>query len=41
MVPVGGTPLLHKLVAQFRTAGVRAITVVRGYAAENGARTRR
>jgi phosphoenolpyruvate phosphomutase len=34
MVPVGGTPLLHKLVAQFRAAGVRAITVVRGYAAE-------
>ncbi len=21
MVPIGGTPLLHKLVAQFRTAG--------------------
>ena len=35
MVPVGGTPLLHKLVAQFRTAGVDSITVVRGYAAEN------
>jgi phosphoenolpyruvate phosphomutase len=34
MVPVGGTPLLHKLVAQFRVAGVDAITVVRGYAAE-------
>ncbi len=34
MVPVGGRPLLHKLVAQFRAAGVRAITVVRGYAAE-------
>src|SRR5438046_5424246 len=34
MVDVGGTPLLHKLVAQFRAAGVRAITVVRGYAAE-------
>jgi len=34
MVPVGGTPLLHKLVAQFRAAGVDAITVVRGYAAE-------
>jgi phosphoenolpyruvate phosphomutase len=33
-VPVAGTPLLHKLVAQFRAAGVRAITVVRGYAAE-------
>jgi phosphoenolpyruvate phosphomutase len=34
MVPVGGRPLLHKLVAQFRAAGIRAITVVRGYAAE-------
>jgi phosphoenolpyruvate phosphomutase len=34
MVPLGGTPLLHKLVAQFRAAGVPAITVVRGYAAE-------
>jgi phosphoenolpyruvate phosphomutase len=34
MVPLGGTPLLHKLVSQFRAAGVRAITVVRGYAAE-------
>ena len=34
MVPVSGTPLLHKLVAQFGAAGVRAITVVRGYAAE-------
>src|SRR6266480_7473736 len=34
MVPVAGTPLLHKLVAQFRAAGVRAITVVRGYAAD-------
>jgi len=34
MVPVAGTPLLHKLVAQFRAADVRAITVVRGYAAE-------
>ena len=35
MVPVAGTPLLHKLVRQFRAAGIRAITVVRGYAAEN------
>jgi phosphoenolpyruvate phosphomutase len=26
--------LLHKLIAQFRAAGVRSITVVRGYAAE-------
>ncbi|HET6889180.1 MAG TPA: phosphoenolpyruvate mutase [Candidatus Udaeobacter sp.] len=34
MVPVAGTPLLHKLVAQFRAAGIRAITVVRGYAAD-------
>jgi phosphoenolpyruvate phosphomutase len=34
MVPVSGIPLLHKLVSQFRVAGVRAITVVRGYAAE-------
>ena len=35
MVPIGGTPLLHKLVAQFRAGGVDSITVVRGYAAEN------
>src|SRR4029434_8522007 len=35
MVPIGGTPLLHKLVAQFRGSGVDSITVVRGYAAEN------
>ena len=34
MVPVGGTPLLHKLVAQFRAAGVACDHVVRGYAAE-------
>jgi phosphoenolpyruvate phosphomutase len=34
MVPVAGTPLLHKLVAQFRAADIRAITVVRGYAAD-------
>jgi phosphoenolpyruvate phosphomutase len=34
MVLVAGTPLLHKLVAQFRGAGVRTITVVRGYSAE-------
>jgi len=34
MVPIAGTPLLHKLVAQFRAAGIRAITVVRGYAAD-------
>ncbi len=34
MLPVGGVPLLHKLVAQFRAAGVRQIAVVRGYAPE-------
>jgi phosphoenolpyruvate phosphomutase len=34
MVPIGGTPLLHKLVAQFRAAGLRRVVVVRGYAAE-------
>ncbi len=34
MLPVGGVPLLHKLVAQFRAAGVRQIVVVRGYAPE-------
>lgn len=34
MVPIGGTPLLHKLVAQFRAAGVRRVVVIRGYAAE-------
>ena len=34
MVPIAGTPLLHKLVAQFRAGGIRAITVVRGYAAD-------
>jgi len=34
MVPIGGTPLLHKLVAQFRAAGVRQVVVIRGYAAE-------
>lgn len=34
MIPIGGTPLLHKLIAQFRGAGIRRIVVVRGYAAE-------
>ena len=34
MVPIGGVPLLHKLVSQFRLSGIRGITVVRGYAAE-------
>ena len=34
MVPIGGTPLLHKLVAQFRASGIRRIVVIRGYAAE-------
>jgi len=34
MVPIGGTPLLHKLVSQFRASGIRQIVVVRGYAAE-------
>lgn len=34
MVPIGGIPLLHKLVGQFRAAGIRHISVVRGYAAE-------
>jgi len=32
MVEVGGTPLLHRLVCQFRQASVRDIVVVRGYA---------
>lgn len=34
MVPIGGTPLLHKLVTQFRAAGVRRAVVIRGYAAD-------
>ena len=34
MVPIGGKPLLHKLVAQFRASGIRRIVVVRGFAAE-------
>ena len=28
------TPLLHKLVAQFRASGIRRIVVIRGYAAD-------
>ena len=39
--PIGGTPLLHKLVAQFRVSGIRGITVVRGYAAREGPCARR
>ncbi|HEV3410450.1 MAG TPA: phosphoenolpyruvate mutase [Chthoniobacterales bacterium] len=34
MLSIGGTPLLHKLIAQLRAAGIRQVTVVRGYAAE-------
>jgi phosphoenolpyruvate phosphomutase len=34
MVAIGGAPLLHKLVAQFRAAGLRRIVVIRGYEAE-------
>ena len=34
MVTIGGTPLLHKLVAQFRAAGIRKVAVIRGYAAD-------
>ena len=34
MVSIGGMPLLHKLVAQFRASGIRRVVVIRGYAAE-------
>ena len=34
MISVGGTPLLHKLVAQFRASGIRRVVVIRGYAAD-------
>ena len=34
MVLIGGTPLLHKLVAKFRASGIRQIVVIRGYAAD-------
>ena len=34
MVAIGGAPLLHKLVAQFRASGIRRIVVIRGYAAD-------
>ena len=33
MVSIGGVPLLHKLVAQFRASGIRRIVVIRGYEA--------
>ena len=32
MVSIGGAPLLHKLVAQFRASGIRRVVVIRGYA---------
>ncbi|HEX8280043.1 MAG TPA: phosphoenolpyruvate mutase, partial [Chthoniobacterales bacterium] len=34
LVSIGGKPLLHKLVAQLRAAGIRHVVVVRGYAAD-------
>jgi len=34
MVSIGGRPLLHKLVDQFRAARIKDIVVVRGYAKE-------
>ena len=34
MVSIGGAPLLHKLVAQFRASGIRRVVVIRGYAPE-------
>ena len=34
MVPIGGIPLLHRLVGQLRAAGIRRVVVVRGYAAD-------
>jgi phosphoenolpyruvate phosphomutase len=34
MVSIGGAPLLHKLVAQFRASGIRRVVVIRGYAAD-------
>jgi phosphoenolpyruvate phosphomutase len=34
MVSIGGAPLLHKLVAQFRASGIRRIVVIRGYEAD-------
>ncbi len=34
MVAIGGVPLLHKLVAQFRASGIRRIVVIRGYEAD-------
>lgn len=34
MVPIGGVPLLHKLVAQFRAERIKDIVVVRGFGKE-------
>ena len=34
MVPIGGVPLLHKLVAQMRAAAIKDVVVVRGFAKE-------
>ena len=34
MVPIGGTPLLHRLVSQLRGAGIRRVIVIRGFAAD-------
>lgn len=34
MVPVGGRPLLSRLVEEFRRQGIRSVTVVAGYHAE-------
>jgi phosphoenolpyruvate phosphomutase len=34
MVSIAGTPLLHKLIAQFRASGIRRVVVIRGFAAE-------
>ena len=35
MVPVAGVPLLQRIVATYRRAGVQRLTVVRGYAASS------
>jgi phosphoenolpyruvate phosphomutase len=34
MVSIGGTPLLHKLIAQFRASGIRRVVVIRGFASQ-------
>ena len=34
MVSIGGQPLLHELVAQFRASGIRHVIVIRGFARE-------